>query len=227
MIALADAKALHSADSVARRRMFLATGLCVSPGLAEEPVPEASWRDGARAVSRQHRDVLRSIPAAEREAVAIAQVPRDSSETSMGRVELFPFRFRDPVTGKWTRARYKAERHEIAERYADYEIIGPPEIRDGDPDSPRFTPHVGQRADGTSQHVDASEPELRPYLAMPPAIDVAEAILVKLFLRRYITYCARRKRFAAMNGAARLFAELTETRATGRATPGTRRAPPR
>jgi hypothetical protein len=29
---------------------------------------------------------------------------------------LFPFRYRDPLTGKWVRARYVAELHEIAER---------------------------------------------------------------------------------------------------------------
>ena len=31
---------------------------------------------------------------------------------------LFPFRFRDPVSGKWVRAQYVAERHELAARYA-------------------------------------------------------------------------------------------------------------
>jgi hypothetical protein len=31
---------------------------------------------------------------------------------------LFPFRFRDPLSGKWARARYVAEHHEIVARYA-------------------------------------------------------------------------------------------------------------
>ena len=44
---------------------------------------------------------------------------------------LYPFRFRDPVSGKWVRARYVAERHELEARYAEWEIIGPPEIRTG------------------------------------------------------------------------------------------------
>jgi len=35
------------------------------------------------------------------------------------RLELFPFRYRDPLTGKWVRVRYTAERHVIAERYAE------------------------------------------------------------------------------------------------------------
>jgi len=41
----------------------------------------------------------------------------------------YPFRFIDPVTGKWTRARYVAERHVIAARYDRWEITGSPEIR--------------------------------------------------------------------------------------------------
>ena len=46
------------------------------------------------------------------------------------RLELFPFRFRDKRTGKWRRARYLAERHELEQRYAEWEIIGEPEIRE-------------------------------------------------------------------------------------------------
>jgi hypothetical protein len=58
------------------------------------------------------------------------------------RLELFPFSFRDPRTGRWIRARYVAERHEIAARYAEWEIIGPPEIRDVNPEERYFTPHA-------------------------------------------------------------------------------------
>ena len=36
------------------------------------------------------------------------------------------------------------------------------------------------------------------------AVDGLEAFLVKVFLRRYVTYCARRKLYAQMQGAARL-----------------------
>ena len=54
--------------------------------------------------------------------------------------------------------------------------------------------------------------ELRRYSERPPelqpAIDAAEAFLFSVFLRRYVTYCARRGRYAAMNGAVRLFAEI-------------------
>jgi len=58
----------------------------------------------------------------------------------MPRLELFPFRYRESFTGKWVKARYRAERHEIAARYNEWEIIGPPEIRDVDPNARYFTP---------------------------------------------------------------------------------------
>ena len=44
-------------------------------------------------------------------------------------MELYPFRYRDPLTGKWVKARYVAERHEIAARYQEWEITGAAEIR--------------------------------------------------------------------------------------------------
>jgi hypothetical protein len=56
-------------------------------------------------------------------------MPRDFLQPSADPLLLYPFRFRDPVTGKWVRARYKAERTEIAARYAAWELCGPPEIR--------------------------------------------------------------------------------------------------
>ena len=55
--------------------------------------------------------------------------PRDDLAARTRMLLLYPFRVRNPRTGKWYRARYLAERHEIAARYADWEIIGPPEIR--------------------------------------------------------------------------------------------------
>ena len=42
---------------------------------------------------------------------------------------LLPFRFRDTLSGKWVRAPHKAERDVIATRYAEWEIVGPAEIR--------------------------------------------------------------------------------------------------
>jgi hypothetical protein len=55
--------------------------------------------------------------------------PRDDLVYRTGRLFLFPFRTRNELTGKWVRARYKAEYHELMARYAEWEIIGPPEIR--------------------------------------------------------------------------------------------------
>jgi hypothetical protein len=45
-----------------------------------------------------------------------------------GALLLYLFRHRDPRTGKWVSARYKAERDVIAERYAEWEITGPAEV---------------------------------------------------------------------------------------------------
>jgi hypothetical protein len=86
-------------------------------------------------------------------------------------------------------------------RYSDWEIIGPAEIRDVNPEAGYFTPHKSP--------LDA---ELRRYSERPPdlqpAVDAAEAFLLTVFLRRYVTCCARRGSYAAMNWAARLFAEI-------------------
>jgi hypothetical protein len=120
------------------------------------------------------------------------------------RIELYAFRYRDPRTSKWLRARYVATRQEIAARYVEHEIIGPAEIRDADSGARYFTPH--------RHSLDA---ELRRYSERPPesqpAFDAAEAFLLAVFLRRYVTYCARRGRHAAMHGAARLFRDVAGT----------------
>jgi hypothetical protein len=38
------------------------------------------------------------------------------------RLELYPFRFRSSVTGKWVKARYVASRDDIAARHAEFNI---------------------------------------------------------------------------------------------------------
>jgi len=40
------------------------------------------------------------------------------------------FRYRDRLTGKGVKARYVAEKHELAARHTEWEIIGPPDIRE-------------------------------------------------------------------------------------------------
>ena len=128
--------------------------------------------------------------------------------------EYFPFRYRDAPTGKWIRARYVAELHVIAARYAQWEIIGPPEIRTGN--ATMFSPWA-QSASLPEAHLPPDEeappdhgptPDPAPVEQPPPIEDVLERFLVLLFLRRYVTWCARTRRFAAMNGAARLFREF-------------------
>ena len=75
-----------------------------------------------------------------------------------------------------------------------------------DPDARYFAPHFNAMMKAELRRFRERPPELQP------AIDALEAHLVphlvRVFLRRYVTYCARRRRFAAMNGAARLYAEL-------------------
>ena len=65
----------------------------------------------------------------------------------MPRLELYPFRFRDPLTGKWVRARYRASLADLERRYGEgrYEIIGPPEIRAVDAEARYFNPLRDER----------------------------------------------------------------------------------
>jgi hypothetical protein len=105
---------------------------------------------------------------------------------------LYPFRFRDPQTGKWTRARYRASLADIEGRYADWELIGEPEYRSGD--GQMFSPF---RRLGFEE-----------MLEVEPTVDPCEARLAACFLRRYVTWCARTRRFAAMQGAAGLLGQL-------------------
>lgn len=113
---------------------------------------------------------------------------------------LFPFRYRDPRTGKWVLARYKASRSELERRYAEWEITGPGEVRRDI--GGNFYPHRKLIAHDELKRL--SEPPLRFH----PNMDGAEVLLVRLFLRRYVTYCARRGRYAQMNGSANLLLEI-------------------
>jgi hypothetical protein len=121
------------------------------------------------------------------------------------RIELFVFRHRNRLTGKPSRARYVATREEIAKRHDEWEILGPADVRDVDPEARHFTPHTSPLEAALRLH-NERPPELQP------AIDATDAFLLSVFLRRYVTYCARRGRYAAMNGAARLFARLSHPR---------------
>ena len=127
---------------------------------------------------------------------------------------LYPFRYFDTVRKRWVHARYVAEMHVIGERYAKWEITGPPEIRTGSATmfnpwaklAPRPAAHLPPVEDPPPDHGPTPDP---PVEEPPPVEDQLERFLVLLFLRRYVTYCARRRRFAAMNGALQLFRQLT------------------
>jgi hypothetical protein len=127
----------------------------------------------------------------------------------MPRLYVFPFRYRNELTGKWVKARYLAEAHEIAARHAVWEIIGPPEIREVTEGASHFSPYRIV-AHAELKRMEEPPPQINPHLEQPPAIDAMERFLVGLFLRRYVTYCARRRRYARMQDAARLYREVSK-----------------
>jgi len=101
----------------------------------------------------------------------------------MPRLELFPFAT-TTGSGKWVKALYVAETHEIAARYTEWEIIGRPEIRDVDPRARSFTPwKVVPHAE--LMRISEPPPEMQPQLEAPPGIDGLESFLLRVFLRRY------------------------------------------
>ena len=117
----------------------------------------------------------------------------------MPRLELFAFRYRNAVTGKWVRARYVATREEIAKGNAEWEIAGPPEVRHVDLDARYFTPfRVTPHAE--AMRIFEPPPQINPHLERPPAIDAVECFLTTLFLRQYVTYSVQHRRYVQMQG---------------------------
>ena len=93
-------------------------------------------------------------------------------------MKLYPFRYFDPVRKRWCQARYVATPEEIAARYQQWEITGPPEIRST----------VGA---GTAGHVQRGRlPPQRIVAASSapdlPTVDANEALLLRVFCRRYV-----------------------------------------
>ncbi len=113
---------------------------------------------------------------------------------------LYPFRYRDRLTGKWIRARYQATREDIAARYAVWEITGPPEIRESSGGA-YFNP--ARAATTISEPSDGVERQ--------PQLSEGERFLTLLFLRRYVTYCARHARWEQIRNAARLYRRIELT----------------
>ena len=52
-------------------------------------------------------------------------------------------------------------------------------------------------------------PSYVPLNLPPVTLDELERFLVKLFLRRYVTYCVRRRRSTSANEAARLYRRIS------------------
>ena len=110
---------------------------------------------------------------------------------------LYPFLLRDEFSGRWYRARWTATAEDIEARGG--KIDGPGHwITPLEPHrDPRMAP-LSRPTPGDVVSLDAKE-------SMGPQ----EVFLVRVFLRRYATWCARTRRYAAMHGAKALYVDLT------------------
>ena len=116
-------------------------------------------------------------------------------------LRLYPFKYRDPVSGTWIKSSYKATLKDIAAHYAEWMIAGEPEVHGNVAPASTFDPHH-RWTDGAVSTADANAEVIGS--GQLRALDSLSATLVATFLRRYVTWCARTRRYSAMNGAARL-----------------------
>jgi hypothetical protein len=87
-------------------------------------------------------------------------------------VKPFPFRYRDSLTGRWVNARYKATPDEIAARYAEWEITGPPEILNVETSAAHFPPVAACAVDSAAA-LSGGRRELRgDFLSRPSPINL-------------------------------------------------------
>jgi hypothetical protein len=93
---------------------------------------------------------------------------------------LYPFRKQDRLTGKWYRARWKASLDDIAAK--GWEVDGPPESLSVHGDTSGFMRTLG----------GGSRPPAPLDNVRPPMPSADERALARTFLRRYVTFCARR-----------------------------------
>jgi hypothetical protein len=100
---------------------------------------------------------------------------------------LYPFRYRDPRTGKWVRARYKAEPHVIAERHAEWEVTGPAEVHRRGECRDSFNPFrkivthaelARQPQPDMQPAVDATSPVVMPSGCAPAATPVLNSVTI-------------------------------------------------
>jgi len=52
---------------------------------------------------------------------------------------------------------------------------------------------------------------MQPHLQTPRSIDSVQAFLTGIFLRRYVTYCARQRRYSQIQAAANLHDGIAQT----------------
>ena len=109
---------------------------------------------------------------------------------------LYAYRYRDPATGRWKRARQRATLADIKRQHADWEPIIELDYRTGEAEVMNPFARLGY---------DAA-------LDMHPQLEAAERALAACFLRRYVTYCARRRAFDAMLDAAALLRSVAPER---------------
>ena len=114
------------------------------------------------------------------------------------------FRYRATPDGQWVKARSRATEEVIAERHPLYELLDA-EIRNVSDDP--FADSMARFGGGFPlPYVRA--PVVRESLELHPPLDADERVLAGIFLRRYVTWCARRRRYAQMQGAANLHRRL-------------------
>lgn len=111
-------------------------------------------------------------------------------------VPRYPFRKQDPLTGKWYRARWKATLEEIAAN--GWKVDGPPETTTVSGTTSGFMRNLG---------ADNRPPAPLDNVAVPDASE-DERRLARAFLRRYVTYCARRGLERQARGAEALWAAM-------------------
>jgi len=117
----------------------------------------------------------------------------------------YPFRFQNPITGKWHRAQWKASLADIESHKGEWIVDGPPAV------------YAALGSTSGFQQWKATPPSPPPSVDVPlhmhpqrdsPGLDEMERFLTGLFLRRYATYLVRRRRYAQAQGAAILAREL-------------------
>lgn len=112
---------------------------------------------------------------------------------------LYPFKLRHERTGRWYRARWHASLEEI-ERLGG-EVCGAAITC-------RSLGNTSNFMRGVVSPPETGRLQMHPHWEAPAAIDEFERALVRVFLRRYVTWCVRKRGFAAAQGAAALYRDL-------------------